>query len=51
MWYENFLLAKELYIHIIDRLLVEADVHVMFNPSNHDYVSDGVLTASIVTPG
>ena len=43
MWYENFLLAKELYIHIIDRLLVEADVHVMFNPSNHDYVSGFML--------
>ena len=36
MWYDNFLLAKQLYIDILEKLIGIADVHFVFNPSNHD---------------
>jgi hypothetical protein len=36
-WYSNFLIAKQLYIDILTRLLEVSDVHVSFNPSNHDW--------------
>ena len=39
MWYNNFLIAKKLYIEILDELIKIADVHVMYNPSNHDYTN------------
>lgn len=47
MWYENFLVAKRLYVEVIDQLLQVADVHFMFNPSNHDYQSGFFLSDSI----
>lgn len=47
MWYNNFLVAKKLYIHIIDTLLKVADVHFVFNPSNHDYTHGFFLADSI----
>src|SRR5690606_11832413 len=47
MWYSNFLLAKKLYIQVIDRLLSVADVHFVFNPSNHDYQS-GFFLADVI---
>lgn len=38
MWYENFLMAKRLYEEIIVRLCkIGCPIHVMYNPSNHDY--------------
>ena len=37
MWFENYMIAKRLYTDIIKRLLYVADVHVMHNPSNHDF--------------
>lgn len=47
MWYENFLSAKQLYISIINRLLEVSDVHIMYNPSNHDYTFGFLLTQVI----
>lgn len=47
MWYENFLIAKKLYIELLDRLLEVADVHFTFNPSNHDYQS-GFFLADVI---
>jgi hypothetical protein len=47
MWYSNFLIAKELYIEILDRLLKVADVHFVFNPSNHDY-THGFFLADVI---
>ena len=47
MWYENFLIAKKLYIDIIEKLLCCADVHFFFNPSNHDYMS-GFFLADVI---
>lgn len=47
MWYDNFLKAKQLYVDVIDILLNVADIHFVFNPSNHDYVS-GFFLADVI---
>lgn len=47
MWYENFLLAKQLYVEVIEMILPVADVHFVFNPSNHDY-TNGFFLADVV---
>ena len=47
MWHSNFLIAKRLYTDIIRTLMDVADVHVMYNPSNHDYVH-GFFLAQVV---
>lgn len=47
MWYDNFIIAKQVYIDVIDLLLQVADVHFTFNPSNHDYIS-GFMLAQVI---
>lgn len=47
MWYSNFLLAKDLYVELIQKLLTVADVHFTFNPSNHDY-THGFFLADVI---
>ena len=47
MWYDNFLIAKKLYIDILETLMSIADVHFVYNPSNHDYISGFMLSDSI----
>lgn len=47
-WYSNFLIAKHLYIEILLKLLNIADVHFMYNPSNHDY-SAGFFLADVIS--
>lgn len=47
MWYENFLMAKQLYVDVVMKLLTVADVHFVFNPSNHDYMS-GFFLADVI---
>ena len=47
MWYDNFLKAKALYVEVIEMLMTVADVHVTFNPSNHDY-TNGFFLADII---
>ncbi len=47
MWYENYKTAKELYIECLEKLINVADVHYMFNPSNHDYMSGFFLSDMI----
>lgn len=47
MWYENFLLAKQLYVDILEKLVSIADVHFVFNPSNHDY-TNGFFLADVI---
>jgi len=49
MWYDNFLIAKRLYVDILELLLSVAPVHVMFCPSNHDYASAFFLMDSITS--
>jgi hypothetical protein len=36
MWYDNFIMAKNLYIDLLEKLISFADVEVVYNPSNHD---------------
>ena len=36
MWYDNFLMAKNLYIELLEQLMSFAEVEVVYNPSNHD---------------
>lgn len=47
MWYRNFLIAKQLYVDILERLISVADVHFIFNPSNHDY-THGFFLADVI---
>lgn len=47
MWYENFLKAKKLYVEIIEKLIGLSDVHVVYNPSNHDY-TNGFFLADVI---
>ena len=47
MWHSNFLIAKQLYIDVLEMLLSVADVHFTFNPSNHDYMN-GFFLAQVI---
>lgn len=47
MWYENFLKAKNIYVEVIEMLMTVADVHIMYNPSNHDY-TNGFFLADVI---
>lgn len=49
MWHENFIAARELYVMLIERLMQYADVDVVFNPSNHDYMSGFMLADSVAS--
>lgn len=46
-WWEMFREAKRCYVALIERLTQIADVHVVYCPSNHDYVSGFMLADSI----
>jgi hypothetical protein len=48
MWYDNFLMAKQLYVDVIETLISIADVHFVFNPSNHDY-TNGFFLADVIS--
>lgn len=47
MWHTNFLIAKSLYVDIIEILMQVADVHVVYNTSNHDY-TNGFFLAQVI---
>ncbi len=47
MWYDNFLIAKKIYIEIIETLLQIAPVHVQYDPSNHDFTNGFFLADSV----
>lgn len=49
MWYDNFLMAKKLYVEVVESLMQVADVHFIFNPSNHDYTHGFFLADAIQT--
>lgn len=49
MWYDNFLIAKRLYVEVLEELMKVADVHFVFNPSNHDYTHGFFLADAIQT--
>ena len=35
-WHQNFIMAKNLYIDLLEQLMSFAEVDVVYNPSNHD---------------
>lgn len=47
MWYDNFLIAKQLYVDVLQKLVTVADIHFTFNPSNHDY-TNGFFLADVI---
>jgi len=47
MWYDNFLIAKDVYIKVIESLMYICPVHVQYDPSNHDYTNGFFLADSI----
>lgn len=47
MWHTNFLIAKQMYVDVIEILMSIADVHVTYNPSNHDY-THGFFLAQVI---
>ena len=47
MWYDNFKVARALYVSIIEGLTHTAPVHVIHCPSNHDFMSGFMLADSI----
>ena len=47
MWYHNFEVARKLYVEVLDLLMTVADVHFVFNPSNHDYTNGFFLSKVI----
>ena len=47
MWYDNFMMAKQLYVDVIEMLMQVADVHFTFNPSNHDY-QNGFFLSQVI---
>lgn len=46
-WYENFLMAKDIYVQCIEVLLPIANIHIVHCPSNHDYMSGFMLADTI----
>ena len=49
MWYDNFLIAKKIYIEMIEMLMQVAPVHIQYDPSNHDYTNGFFLADSILS--
>lgn len=49
MWFDNYIIAKQLYVDIIEKLICVADVDVVYNPSNHDYTNGFFLAQLIET--
>jgi len=49
MWHTNFIEGRKLYVKVIELLLQVADVHVLFNPSNHDFLTGFFLCDTIAS--
>jgi hypothetical protein len=49
MWYEAFLLAKSIYVEVIETLIQIAPVHVQYDPSNHDYTNGFFLADTLAS--
>lgn len=47
LWWKGFQVAKKCYISCIEELANIAPVHLIFNPSNHDYMSGFMLADTI----
>ena len=47
MWYDAFLMAKQIYIETIEKLITIAPVHIQYDPSNHDYTNGFFLADTL----
>lgn len=47
MWFDNFVKAKRLLIDVIETLVTVADVEVVYNPSNHDFMGGFMLLQAV----
>lgn len=47
MWYDNFLMAIQIDVDVIETLRLIAPVHVQYDPSNHDYTNGFFLAQSL----
>ena len=47
MWHQAFIAAKSMYVRAIEKMLPIADIEVVYNPSNHDYMS-GYMLAQVI---
>jgi hypothetical protein len=47
MWSDNFTIARKMHVEVLETLRELADVHVQYDPSNHDYMSGFFLADSI----
>ncbi|PHS03975.1 MAG: hypothetical protein COA88_14585 [Kordia sp.] len=47
MWFDAFMMAKRLLVEVLEECMSVAPVEVVYNPSNHDYVSGFMLLDSI----
>lgn len=46
-WHEAFKVGRKLYVEIIETLIQTSDVHVIYNPSNHDFMSGFMLADAV----
>lgn len=46
-WWRAFKIARKLYVEIIEKLLTKCDLHIMHNPSNHDWYSGFMLADAV----
>lgn len=46
-WWFMFQSAKKLYVQLVEELLTVADVHVVYNPSNHDFTYGFMLADAV----
>lgn len=46
-WWYAYIHARDMYVQVIEELTAIADVHVIFCPSNHDYMSGFMLADSL----
>lgn len=47
-WHEAFKLARGIYVQVIEQLAEIAPVEVVYNPSNHDYMTGYMLTDALM---
>lgn len=49
MWHTAFHAAKDMYVSCIETLMQVADVHVIYNPSNHDFTHGFFLADTLAS--
>lgn len=47
MWHQAFKIARKMYVELIEQLVEVANVHIVHNPSNHDWYSGFFLADAL----